>query len=78
MNKYLALWNYVKNQSDFHIKMTFEQIEQNRNDNKKEWHKQLLRNNREKAIRKIKTELPSGVKLKEYLEILDAEIQQEN
>ena len=59
-------------------RMTFEQIEQNRNDNIKEWHKQLLRNNREKAIRKIKTELPSGVKLKEYLEILDAEIQQEN
>ena len=27
MNKYLALWNYVKNQSDFPIKMTFEQIE---------------------------------------------------
>ena len=27
MNKYLALWNYVKNQSDFPIKMTFAQIE---------------------------------------------------
>ncbi len=27
MDKYQALWNYVKNQSDFPIKMTFEQIE---------------------------------------------------
>lgn len=27
MDKYQALWNYAKNQSDFPIKMTFEQIE---------------------------------------------------
>ncbi len=52
-----------------------EQLDQH---NLKEWHKKLLRTNREKAIRKIKTELPDGVHLKEYLEILDAEIQKEN
>lgn len=52
-----------------------EQLEQY---SKKEWHKRLLRNNREKAIKRIKTELPKDVKLKEYLEILDAEIQKEN
>ncbi len=27
MDKYQALFNYAKNQSDFPIKMTFEQIE---------------------------------------------------
>lgn len=46
--------------------------------NRKEWHKQLLKNNREKAIRIIKTELPKGVKLKEYLDILDEEIKKAN
>ena len=45
---------------------------------RKEWHKQQLKNNREKAIRIIKTELPKGVTLKEYLDILDVEIQKEN
>lgn len=52
-----------------------EQLDQH---NLKEWHKKLLRTNREKAIRKMKTELPQGVHLKEYLEMLDAEIQKEN
>lgn len=52
-----------------------EQLDQH---NLKEWHKKLLRTNREKAIRKIKTELPQGVHLKEYLEMLDTEIQKEN
>lgn len=51
------------------------QLEQH---SKKEWHKRLLRTNREKAIKRIKTELPDGVHLKEYLEMLDTEIQKEN
>ena len=55
-----------------------EKAEQLGQHSKKEWHKQLLKNNREKAIKRIKTELPEGVHLKEYLEILDAEIQKEN
>ncbi len=46
--------------------------------NRQEWHMQLLMKNREKAIRKIKTELPAGVKLKEYLDFLDAKIQRAN
>ena len=45
---------------------------------RKEWHKQQLKNNREKAIRIIKTELPKGVTLKEYLDILDEEIKKAN
>lgn len=58
--------------------VTFEKVQKLEELKRKEWHKQLLKNNREKAIRKIKTELPKGVKLKEYLDILDAEIQKEN
>lgn len=46
--------------------------------NRQEWHMQLLMKNREKAIRKIKTQLPNGVTLKEYLDILDAKIQKAN
>ena len=41
---------------------------------RKDWHRQLLQNNREKAIKVIKTQLPNGVNLEEYLKILDAEI----
>lgn len=55
-----------------------EKAEQLDQQNLKEWHKRLLRTNREKAIKRIKTELPDGVHLKEYLEMLDAEIQKEN
>ena len=58
--------------------VTFEEIQKLEELKRKEWHKQQLKNNREKAIRIIKTELPKGVKLKEYLDILDAEIQKEN
>lgn len=58
-------------------KLTFEQATQLDEDNRKEWHKQLLKGNREKAIKIIKTQLPEGTKLKEYLEILDAEIAKE-
>lgn len=59
-------------------RISLEKAEQLNEQNRKEWHKKLLINNREKAIRKIKTELPKGVKLKEYLDILDAEIQRAN
>ena len=59
-------------------KVTWEQAEKITEANRKEWHKQLLVGNREKAIKKIKTELPNGIHLKEYLEILDAEIKAEN
>lgn len=59
-------------------RVSFEEVQKIEELKRKEWHKQLLKNNREKAIRKIKTELPKGVKLKEYLDILDAEIQKEN
>lgn len=58
--------------------VTFEEVQKLEELKRKEWHKQQLKNNREKAIRIIKTELPKGVKLKEYLDILDAEIQKEN
>lgn len=59
-------------------RVSFEEIQKIEELKRKEWHKQQLKNNREKAIRIIKTELPKGVKLKEYLDILDAEIQKEN
>lgn len=57
---------------------SLEQAEQLGLDNKKEWHKKMLKGNREKAIKIIKRELPQGMKLKEYLDILDAEIQKTN
>ena len=59
-------------------RVSFEEVQKIEELKRKEWHKQQLKNNREKAIRIIKTELPKGVKLKEYLDILDAEIQKEN
>lgn len=59
-------------------RVSFEEVQKIEELKRKEWHKQQLKNNREKAIRRIKTELPRDVKLKEYLDILDAEIQKEN
>lgn len=62
--------------------VTFENAKADMQSRKKQWHKKLLKDAIEKgkerkAIEKIKTELPQGVKLKEYLDILKAEIAQE-
>lgn len=46
--------------------------------NRKQWHKKLLRQNPEKAIRTIKKGIPEGRTLKEYLDELNAEIQKED
>lgn len=59
-------------------KISLEKAKQLSDNRQKEAHKQLLRKNREKAIRIIKTQLPEGVKLKEYLEILDTENQKQS
>lgn len=62
--------------------VTFENAKADMQSRKKQWHKKLLKDaiakgKERKAIEKIKTELPQGVKLKEYLDILKAEIAQE-
>ncbi len=62
--------------------VTFENAKADMQSRKKQWHKKLLKEaiakgKERKAIEKIKTELPQGVKLKEYLDILKAEIAQE-
>lgn len=62
--------------------VTFENAKADMQSRKKQWHKKLLKEaiakgKERKAIEKIKTELPQGVKLKEYLDTIKAEIAQE-
>lgn len=62
--------------------VTFENAKADMQNRKKQWHKKLLKDaiakrKERKAIEKIKTELPQGVELKVYLDILKAEIDQE-
>lgn len=60
-------------------KHKLEQYEEEKQLNAKEWHKKLIRENgEERAIRKIKTQLPIGIKLKDYMDALKAEIASEN
>lgn len=60
-------------------RITLEQYEEMKQNNVREWHKKLIRENgEERAIRKIKTELPNGIKLKDYMDALKAEIESEN
>lgn len=59
--------------------LTPEQVEHWGEAPKREWHKKLIREiGEERAIRKIKTELPTGIKLKDYMDALKAEIASEN
>ena len=60
------------------MKITREQVYKLQEEKNKKYHLSLIKEvGKERAIRTIKKQIPEGMKLKEYLEILQEEITKE-